>query len=58
MAMKELPDEKELLELLEMARSAEEKAKKFAELAEAFSQKWESRLKDRQAAKQKVGGKE
>ena len=53
--MKELPDEKELLELLEMARTAEEKAKKFAELAEAFAQKWEGRLKDRQAAKQTVG---
>lgn len=56
--MKELPDEKTLLELLELAKAAEEKARELYEMGEAFAQKWESRLKDRQAVTQKVGGKE
>ncbi len=56
--MKELPDEKILLELLELAKAAEEKAKELHQMGEAFAQKWESQLKDKQAMKQKVGGKE
>lgn len=45
--MKQLPNEKELANLVEMARVAQDKAKKFADLAEAFAQKWEKRLEGR-----------
>ncbi|MCL1470459.1 hypothetical protein [Argonema antarcticum] len=54
--MKQLPDEKTLLELLEVAKEAEQKMREAGERIEAFSQKWEGRLKDRQAVTQKVGG--
>ena len=53
--MKQLPEEKELLELLEMAILAEQKAKETSELATAIALKWKQRLeipvaKDKQEA--------
>lgn len=54
-AMKQLPDEKELLELLEMARIAEHKARETSELATKIAYKWQRRLETRLAAKQKPG---
>lgn len=42
--MKELPDEKILLELLSLAQEAEQKAKELCDLAE-FDEKWRIRLK-------------
>lgn len=42
--MKQLPEEKELLELLEMARIAEQKARETSELATAIALKWKQRL--------------
>ncbi|WP_175561000.1 hypothetical protein [Hydrococcus rivularis] len=45
--MNELPDEKKLLELLELAKDAEHKARDLYEMGERFSQKWEKRLESR-----------
>lgn len=53
--MKQLPDEKELLELLEMARIAEQKARETSELATKIAYKWQRRLETKLAAKQKPG---
>jgi len=50
--MKQIPEE-ELLELLEMAKVAEQKARVVSELATTSAQKWKQRLKDRQAAQHK-----
>lgn len=44
--MTQLP-ENELLELLEMTKTAEHKARELSELAKAIAQKWKQRLKDR-----------
>lgn len=49
--MKQLPDEKALLELLELAKEAESKARELYEMGESFAQKWESRLEDRRLMK-------
>ncbi|WP_181256754.1 hypothetical protein [Merismopedia glauca] len=38
--MKELPDEQTLLELLKLAKDAEQKARELNEIGEQFSQKW------------------
>ena len=51
--MKQLPEEKELLELLEMARIAEQKARETSELATAIALKWKQRLENRPVAKDK-----
>lgn len=49
--MKQLPDEKELAELVEMARIHAEKAKAMSELATAIAQKYQKQMHDiRQAA--------
>lgn len=53
MKMKQLPEDKELLELLEMARIAEQKARETSELATAIAMKWKRRLENRRAAKKK-----
>jgi hypothetical protein len=45
--MKELPDTKILLELLQMAKEAEDKARELYHMGEAFRLKWEEKLKDR-----------
>ena len=49
--MKQLPDEKTLLELLQLARDAEQKAKEMSEMGKAFAQKWQYRLTNRSAQK-------
>lgn len=49
--MKELPDEKTLLELLELAKDAEQKAKELYEMGEAFAKKWEPRLERKEQAR-------
>ena len=49
--MKQLPDQKELAELVEMARITAEKARAMSELATAIAQKYQKRMHDiRQAA--------
>lgn len=45
--MKELPDEQTLLELLKLAKDAEQKARELNEMGERFSQKWLPRLESR-----------
>ena len=45
--MKDLPDTKTLLELLQMAKEAEEKARELDEMGEVFGQESEEKLKDR-----------
>lgn len=53
--MKELPDEKILLELLEMALVAEQKAREMSEFATAIASKYQKRMSEiRQARKQGV----
>lgn len=42
--MKPLPNEKTLLELLELTKSYEEQARKLYQTAEGFTQKWEQVL--------------
>jgi hypothetical protein len=42
--MKELPDEQTLLELLKIAKDAEQKARELSEMGEQFHQKWLLRL--------------
>lgn len=49
--MKQLPNEKELSELVEMARIAAEKAKATYETADAIATKWEHRFEAKRAAK-------
>ena len=44
--MKELPDEKALAELVELGKSFEEQARKLYEMSEAFTQKYEKRLRE------------
>lgn len=46
--MKELPDTKTLLELLQLAKEAEDKARKLYEMGVEFRQEWEGKLKERQ----------
>ena len=45
--MKELPDETTLLELLELAKVAEEKAKTLYDLATEIDEKWRMKLEKR-----------
>jgi hypothetical protein len=45
--MKELPDEQTLLELLKLAKDAEQKARELNEMGERFNQKWLTRLEGR-----------
>ncbi|WP_013320543.1 hypothetical protein [Gloeothece verrucosa] len=42
--MNKLPDTKTLLELLKIAKEAEQKTRELFEKGETFAQKWESRL--------------
>ena len=52
--MKQLPDEKELAELVELARIAAEKARAMSDMATAIAQKYQKRMHEvRQAAIQK-----
>lgn len=45
--MKQLPDEKTLLELLEMAADAEQKAKALCDLTAEIDEKWRVRLESK-----------
>ncbi len=45
--MKELPDEKTLDELIELAKDFEQKAKNLSELATDIDEKWRIRLESR-----------
>ena len=45
--MKKLPKEQVLIELLQLAKDAEQKARELEQMGEKFSQKWENRLSDR-----------
>jgi hypothetical protein len=38
--MKELPDDKTLFAILELAKKAEQKAKELSEMGDAFAKKW------------------
>lgn len=49
--MKQLPDEKTLLELLQLAKDAEQKARELSGMGEAFAQKWQYRLTNKSAQK-------
>lgn len=51
--MKQLPDARTLSELLEMGKSIENQARKVYEMAEAFAQKYQSRLQQNQPTKEK-----
>lgn len=46
-AMKELPDEKTLYELIELAKDFEQKAKDLYDLATEIDEKWRIRLESR-----------
>ncbi len=46
--MNELPDTQTLLEMLVLAKEAEQKMREVNEKAEQFAQKWESRMRERQ----------
>ncbi len=46
--MNELPDTTTLLELLQLAKEAEQKTRELDEKGNQFVQKWENRLKERQ----------
>lgn len=43
--MKQLPDEKELVELVEIARIAAHKARVMYETADAIAQKWQRKAR-------------
>ncbi len=46
--MKQLPDEKTLLSLLELTKDAEQKAKALCDLATEVDEKWRIRLESKQ----------
>lgn len=52
--MKELPDEKTLLKLVALGKDFEQKARKTCDLVTEIAYKWQLRLEDRRAAKQKA----
>ncbi|WP_254564040.1 hypothetical protein [Oscillatoria sp. HE19RPO] len=55
--MKELPDETTLLELLEMTKLAEQKARTTSELATDIALKYQNRMREiREARKGEVSG--
>lgn len=47
--MKQLPDRCTLTELLSIGKNLEDQARKVYEMSEAFAQKYEGRLEDKQA---------
>ncbi|MCC0178457.1 hypothetical protein I4641_15885 [Waterburya agarophytonicola K14] len=55
--MKQLPDEKTLLSLLELAQDAEQKAKSLCDLTAEIDEKWRVRLEsEHQVAMPKSNG--
>jgi hypothetical protein len=53
--MKQLPNEKTLLELLELAQDAEQKAKALCDLTAEVDEKWRIRLELKRKVVQKSG---
>ena len=49
--MKQPPNEKKLLEILELAKDFEQKVRELSEMGEAFAQKYEKRIKKIRASK-------
>ncbi len=49
--MKQPPNEKKLLEILEIAKDFEQKVRQLSEMGEAFAQKYEKRISEIRAAK-------
>lgn len=49
--MKELPDDKTMLELLHLATDAEQKAKALCDLTAEVEEKWRIRLKSQKTVK-------
>ena len=45
--MKKLPKELDLIELLQLAKETEQKARDLNQMGEKFAQKWETCLEDR-----------
>ncbi|MFB2934119.1 hypothetical protein ACE1B6_02480 [Aerosakkonemataceae cyanobacterium BLCC-F154] len=54
--MKELPDEKILLEMLEVFKDAEVKAREMSELATAIAFKYQKRMREIRGARQQQAG--
>ncbi|MFB2937471.1 hypothetical protein ACE1B6_19660 [Aerosakkonemataceae cyanobacterium BLCC-F154] len=52
--MNQLPDEKKLLELLELAKDFEQQAREMSDLSTEIAYKWQRRLESRRATKQQV----
>ncbi|MCL1470998.1 hypothetical protein [Argonema antarcticum] len=52
--MKQLPDKKKLLELLELAKDFEREARQMSELSTEIAYKWQRRLEARRSAKREV----
>ena len=50
--MKQLPDEQTLKELLSMGKILEDQARKVYQMSEAFAQKYERQLKEKQPLEQ------
>lgn len=51
--MRELPQQKVLIELLQQAKEAEQKAKELEQMGIEFDRKWSKRLQDRNKTIQK-----
>ncbi len=52
--MKELPDEKTLLELLALAKDFEQKAREMCEMSTALALKYQKRVREIQEARQQA----
>ena len=52
--MKQLPDEKKLLELLELAKDFEQQAREMSELSTEIAYKWQCRLETRRSLNKQV----
>ncbi|MFB2917946.1 hypothetical protein [Aerosakkonema funiforme] len=52
--MKQLPDKKKLLELLELAKDFEREAREMSEFSTEIAYKWQCPLEARRSAKQEV----
>jgi hypothetical protein len=53
--MKKLPDDRQMNELLALAKDAYDKSKLMYETATEIADKWENRDREKQAAKQQTG---
>jgi len=53
--VKQLPDAKRQAEIIKEIEIAEQKAREMAEFADKIATKWEKRIAENRAAKQKVG---